>query len=598
MSILLQAHNLKKSYDTKPLFDGLSLTVSTGQHIGVVGRNGAGKSTLFKIIMGFEEAEEGDVKIHQNARIGYLRQQENPFELTETVIGFLMRSSGKEEWECAKMAGQFHLKKSQLTREIGSFAGGYQMRVKIVAMLLEDPNLLLLDEPTNYLDLSTVLLLEQFLRNFSGSFLLISHDREFLKRTCNETLEIARGKATFFPQPLEEYLAHKEQQEEFARRYNKKIAKEQRHLQSFVDRFRYKSSKASQAQSKLKQLHKLQTIKIEHPIKHAMITIPDVSDKKGTALSVHEMTIGYPEYTVASEMSFHIERGEHVAIVGNNGQGKTTLLKTIAGALEPLAGSYKFGVHMRIGYYAQHVPEMLNPKDQVGDHLVHMAGPDVSEQDVFQMAGNFLFHDEDLKKPISVLSGGEKARLCLAGLLLQKNDVLLLDEPTNHLDFETVEALGAALAETNTTILFVSHNRTFVNNIATSIIEVGGGKVRRSMHDYENYIYHLKERLHIAMPELAEEEVAPNEKKERRIEIREALKQEKKNLHDAEVRMMELEKEKQDLFTWFEEHPNSFSRIKKEQVDNIVYELEGVEKEWLAVQERIDEMEEKLRRLV
>lgn len=593
MSIGLQISNLKKSYDIEPLFDGLTLSVGKKQHIAVVGRNGAGKSTLFKIIMGLESAESGEIQIHKDTRIGYIRQQDNPFELSETVLGFLMRSSNKEEWECAKMAGQFDLKKEQLQETIESFAGGYQMRIKIIAMLLDDPNLLLLDEPTNYLDLSTLILLEQFLQNFSGSFLLISHDREFLKKTCSQTLEISNGKAKFFPQPLEEYLAYKIEQEEFAVRYNKKIAKQKRHLQSFVDRFRYKASKASQAQSKLKQIDKLHTITIDNPLKTTAINIPKIEDKKGIAITLDEVDIGYPDFTVARDIRFQIERGEHVAIVGNNGQGKTTLLKTIASALEPIKGNIKFGPHIKIGYYAQHVPEMLNPKHQIQTHLEYMAGGNLKEQDIFQMAGNFLFHDDDLKKPISVLSGGEKARLCLAGLLLQKNDVLLLDEPTNHLDFETVEALTEALAESNITLLFVSHNRTFVQNISTSVIEVGGGQVKRSHHDYENYVYHLKKELHIS-ENIVQKAIPRNERKEKRIEIRNKLKEEKRKLHEIELTNMELEKQKQVLMKWFEKNLTKFSRMKQDQLHAVTTDLQNAEEEWLVIQERIDSLNKEL----
>ena len=310
-----------------------------------------------------------------------------------------------------------------------------------------------------------------------------------------------------------------------------------------------------------------------------------------------DASIGYENTVVAKDINFQIDRGEHVAIVGNNGQGKTTLLKTIANAIPPLAGSFSFGTHMNIGYYAQHVPEMLNPKDQVQTHLEYMAGANVTDQEVYQMAGNFLFRDDDLKKPISVLSGGEKARLCLAGLLLQKNHLLLLDEPTNHLDFETVEALSDALAESNTTMLFVSHNRTFVNTIATSIIEVKQGKVVRSHHNYENYVYHLKEQLHIDQLVESSEKTPVDKKKQKRTEIHEKLKRIKKILKEIEVRTMELEKRKQELLLWFEKNTNKFSRGKQEDLNNITQELHEAEKEWFEVQEDVQTLERAMEEL-
>ncbi len=595
MSILLQINNLRKAYDIAPLFDDLTVSISDNQHIGLVGRNGAGKSTLFKIIMGEESADEGTVIIHKDTTIGYIRQQELPFTLTETVMDFLLRSSHKEEWQCAKLAAEFQIKNEQLDQTIGSFSGGFQMRIMIISMLLQEPNLLLLDEPTNYLDLSTLLLLEQWLQGFSGSFLLISHDREFLNRTCKQTLEIAYGKAFYYPQPIDQYLLYKAEQEEYAKRYNKKLQKEQRHLQSFVDRFRYKASKASQAQSKLKQLNKLKTkgIHIAAPLSTARIYLPEIPIKKGVALSVKELSIGYETKCIANHITFDITRGEHVAIVGNNGQGKTTLLKTIAQALPPLSGTATFAKGIRVGYYAQHVPEMLVPTQQVQTYLEHMSEGKVLLQEIYEIAGNFLFSQDDLKKPISVLSGGEKARLCLAGLLLQKNDVLLLDEPTNHLDFETVEALAQALQESHTTILFVSHNRTFVNIIATSIIEVGGGKVIRSHHDYENYVYHLKQQLHI-QEQIEKPQQAVQEHKIERAELQKSIKQEKKKLHDIELQIMELEKEKQDLLDWFEKNSRTYSRLKQDALQDVTEKLQAAEKEWFAKQEDIHELEKQL----
>jgi len=594
MAILLKAHNLTKSYDIKPLFDQLMLSVEEGKHIGVVGRNGAGKSTLFKIIMGEESTDSGEVQIHPDTRIGYLRQQEDNLDLSQTILEHLTKSSGKESWECAKMAGRFDLKNEQLEQPIGSFSGGYQMRVKLIAMLLNGPNLLLLDEPTNYLDLSTLILLETFLQHFNGSFLLITHDREFLKRTCDQTLEIAHGKAAYYPQPLEAYLAHKVTQAEFAQRYNKKIVKEQRHLQDFVDRFRYKASKASQAQSKLKQLNKLRTMSIDTALGAARILLPHVEDIKGEALSLTDVSIGYSDKMVAKDIHFTVQRGEHVAIVGDNGQGKTTLLKTIANALPALGGKIKMHHRIRMGYYAQHVPEMLNGKDTVESHLINCAGSGVPDEHVLKMASNFLFRDHDLKKSISVLSGGEKARLCLAGLLLKKHELLLLDEPTSHLDFETVEALADALAKSHMTILFVSHDRTFVSRVATSVIEVGAGQVKRSYHDYDNYIYHLKKKLAIREEVSATAQTPASEKKEARRATHEALKEQKKLLQNTELAISGLEKRKQELFDWFEQHATGFSRIRQDELDSVQYELDAAEREWLGVQGRVEELEVRL----
>lgn len=595
MSTLLQVNNLHKSFGPRVILSNVTLTIAEKQKIGVIGRNGAGKSTLFRIVVGDEQATSGEVLIHDNTRLGYLTQHD-PYSFDETVMEFLLRSTGKEEWQCAKMAGKFQIKNEMLNRTIGSLAGGYQMRVKLIDLLLHDPNLLLLDEPTNYLDLSTLLLLEQFLQTYNGTFLLISHDREFLKNTCTSTLEIEQGKTTMYPGDIEEYLQYKEDQLEMMKRYNKKVEQEKKHLMEFVDRFRYKESKAKQAQSKLKQVAKLKTIDILHPLSTTRIRIPRVEDRKGISLTINELAIGYGDKVIAKDITIDIERAEHVAIVGDNGQGKTTFLKTIADELPSLAGTYRWGPHIKVGYYAQHVPSMLNPTETVNAYLRRTASPEIKTEEVLEIAGNFLFSGDDLTKPISVLSGGEKARLCLAGILLQKNQVLLLDEPTNHLDFETVEALGAALQQCNATVLFISHNRTFVNLVASAIIEVKNGHVKRYHHNYEEYVWHLEQELEkdvgtqTKQTETKSEPTTEDQKKE----IREQLKKEKRKLHDVEVEIMELERDKQKLMKWFEKNPTEFSLEKTQKHHDVTAVIQEKEKEWMEVQANIEQLERSL----
>ena len=571
----------------------MTLSIAEKQKIGVIGRNGAGKSTLFRIIMGDDEKDSGEVLIHEGTKIGYLTQHD-PYEGDETVMNFLLRMSEKEEWQCAAMAGKFKIKNEMFTQTIQSLPGGYQMRVKLASMLLQDPNLLLLDEPTNYLDLSTLLLLEQFLQSYRGSFLVISHDREFLKNTCTSTLEIDQGKTFFYPGDIEAYLAHKEAQADLAKRYNKKIEREKAHLQTFVDRFRYKASKAAQAQSKMKQIEQLKTNDIISALSTTRISIPKVEQRKGIALSSHEMTIGYNEKIISSGITLDIERGEHVAIVGDNGSGKTTLMKTFAGVLPTLAGTFRWGPHIKIGYYAQHVPQMLRNQDTVQSYLNAVSAPEIKTEQVLEMAGNFLFRGDDLNKSITLLSGGEKARLCLAGLLLQKNEVLLLDEPTNHLDFETVEALGEALRNTDCTVLFISHNRTFVNLVASSIIEVKDGKVRRYHHNYEEYVYHLEQNLEVSRIDTKETKIEIKSSQEERKALQQEIKKERKALQEVEMEIMDLEKEKQKLLSWFEQNSKEYSREKTEKLHDTTYFILEKEKEWMALQEHIEQLSKKL----
>ena len=365
------------------------------------------------------------------------------------------------------------------------------MRVKLTSTLLFEPNLLLLDEPTNYLDLSTLILLENFLKTFKGGFLCITHDREFIKKTCTSTMEVEHGQIEFHGESLEDYLEFKEEQKTLAESVNKNIEKKQKQLQKFVDRFGAKASMAASAQSKAKAIVKMDSKKIS--INHAMATvrmwIPKVQDRSGDAVELKKVDIGYPGKVVANNINIATEKGKKVAILGDNGQGKSTLLKTIALALDPIAGELKWASMLKVGYYAQHVNLALIETDTVEQYLKSKKAMGVPDDQVLRVMSNFLFKKNDALKPIGVLSGGEKARLCLAGMFLSNVDVLLLDEPTNHLDFETVEAMGQALGDFNGTVMVVSHDRTFVNLLANEIWEVKDGQVKIVLGSYEDYVW-------------------------------------------------------------------------------------------------------------
>lgn len=589
MATLLTIEKLNKSYHQQALFKDADLAIHSKQKIGVIGRNGAGKSTLFRMIVGQETQDSGIIAIQPITRLGYLEQHEqiNP---DESVMEFLERTTGKENWQCAKVAGKFEIKNELLNAKLSSLSGGYQMRIRLSSMLLKEPNLFLLDEPTNYLDVHTQLLLEKFLRDYSESFLIISHDREFLKRTCEQTLEIEQGNLTIFPRPIDEYLAYKEERLAFAKLYNKKIEREQRHLQDFVDKFRYKASKASQAQSKLKAIEKLQILDIQSPLVTVRIKIPNIETKKGLLFRSEKLAIGYPNKTIAENITLDIDRGEHVAILGDNGQGKTTFLKTLAGELSSIGGKFKWAVDSTFAYYAQHVPNALDPEQKVWSHLRTNAPSDINNEEILKMAGNFLFRDSDLEKDISVLSGGEKARLCLASILLSKSKVLLLDEPTNHLDFETVEALGLALEEFNGTVLFISHNRTFVNSIATMIIEVKNGEVRRYPGTYEEYIYNLEQSIG---PQPTEEiiKIKPAKTDDEKKQRYEDIKTEKKKLKKIEDDIFDLEKEKARLLRKQAKDPQAFSLDDYRHLGDLDKETKTKEDEWLKIQEDIQNLE-------
>ncbi|MDO8509707.1 MAG: ABC-F family ATP-binding cassette domain-containing protein [bacterium] len=584
MATLLTIENLSKAYDKQVIFDNAGLALAEKQKVGMIGRNGAGKSTLLRIISGEEQADSGSIIIHDITRLGYLKQQDE-LDLDAIVIDYLIENTGKEIWQCAKMASRFDIKKEKLSLKIEALSGGYRMRLKLVIMLLKEPNLFLLDEPTNYLDVHTQLLLENVLKNYSGAFVIVSHDREFLKRTCEQTLEVEKGKIYLFPRPIDEYLEYKKQRLLTAEMYNKKIDREQKHLQTFVDRFRYKSTKARQAQSKMKAIERLEKVEIDSPMANVRINIRATELKRGLILRLENLAIGYGDKLIADKITLDVDRKQHIAIIGDNGQGKTTLLKTLASELEPLAGRFKWAYDIQMGYYAQHIADQLDPKDKVWRYLRRQATADIFDGEVMKMAGNFLFRDDDLEKEVSMLSGGERARLCLAGLLLEKNTLLLLDEPTSHLDFETVEALGLALEDFVGTVLFVSHNRTFVNSVANGIIEVKNGMARLYPGSYEDYIYHLeqdilKQEVDEGKTEVSFEGELPTQK----MKPFEELRAIRKTISKVENDLHDLEKEKTKLLRKQSKNPLKFSSSEYQKLGEIIQQVEDKEKEWLELQ--------------
>jgi len=540
---LLQLSNINKAYGPQVILDDVSVAFGADQKVGVIGRNGAGKSTLCKIITGDEEQDSGEVRKSVDFRPAYL-EQHDPYSLDELVIDFLVRYTGMQAWQCGKIASRFQLNSAMLESAVGELSGGFRMRVKLTAMLLKDPNFLILDEPTNYLDLRTLILLEKCLQDYRGGFLVVSHDREFLIKTCKHTLEIENASCNLYPGNVEQYLIFKEEQAEITESYNKGVVAKQKQLQAFVSRFRAKASKASQAQSKLKQIAKLKTIDTTHSLGRVRIKIPNVEKRNSTAFLCNNLSIGYPDHLVASRIEMEFNQGAHVAILGDNGQGKTTFMRTIANDLPTKGGVFKWGYELEVVYYAQHVFSTLDPNGTVLDHLSRMAAASVTSQDILDLAGSFLFKGDDVKKQVSVLSGGEKARLCLAGLLLTKSAVLLFDEPTNHLDFETVEALGKALKEFNGTLFFISHDRTFVNMLATQIVEVNEGRVVRYCGNYEEYVYSMERRVR----EEAQENTEPKLKTTTQKQV------ERKTIHQLRAHKSELNLKLKRLQTRLERH--------------------------------------------
>ena len=393
MAVLLQLVDAHKSYGHQVLLDGAEVTLTDAHKVGFIGRNGAGKSTLCRVLLGDEELDQGEVIRHPKLRLGYLRQHD-PFLPGETVLEFLIRDSGQPDWKCGEVAGRFELKGAYLEGPIQKLSGGWQTRVKLAALLLHDPNLLLLDEPTNFLDLRTQILLEHFLREFRQACLIVSHDRAFLGATCTQTLDLSHGKLTLYPGPVDAFLEYQRERREHDERVNAAIVAKRRQLETFIDKNKARASTASRAKSKGKQLERLQTLDIAGTEPTVRIRPPDVEPRKGPALRCVDLAIGYPEHEVASGIDVEIEHGSRAAVVGDNGQGKTTFLRTVVESLPALAGQVRWGYGCEIGVYAQHVYTSLPEKWTVLDYLEHSATQGTKTQAILDLAGSFLFRGD------------------------------------------------------------------------------------------------------------------------------------------------------------------------------------------------------------
>ncbi|HEX5471968.1 MAG TPA: ABC-F family ATP-binding cassette domain-containing protein, partial [Lacipirellulaceae bacterium] len=397
MPVVLQLIDAHKRYGEQALLDGASCALADDQKIGLIGRNGAGKSTLCRVLLGEEELDAGELVRGRQLRLGYVRQHD-PFLPGETIREFLMRDSGQPEWQCGEVAWQFQFPDAMLDRPVRELSGGWQTRTKLAALLLHDPNLLILDEPTNFLDLRTQMLLEHFLSNFKAGCLVVSHDREFLKRTCTHTLELSRGQLTMFPGNVDAYLANLEERREHDRRVNATTLTKRRQLETFIAKNRAKASTASQAKSKAKQLERLELIGIEGPEASVRFRFPEIEPRQGPAIRTRHLAIGYPKHTVARDVHVEIDHGTRVGVVGDNGQGKTTFLRTVCQSLPPVAGEVVWGYGCQVGIYAQHVYATLPEQKTVLEYLEYQAAAGANTQQIKDVAGSFLFSGAMIEK--------------------------------------------------------------------------------------------------------------------------------------------------------------------------------------------------------
>jgi ATP-binding cassette subfamily F protein 3 len=530
---------VSKRFGVQEVLRDVTIRINAGERVGIVGPNGAGKSTIFSLLCGETEVDGGDVVLPKHVRIGHLRQQLNPhavdqnlLEYTEDSIPELktipeqihaletrLGNLGAEEKERAlKRIGElqheyehlggyemraraeaalcglgFHV--AEFDRPFASFSGGWQMRAELARTLIANPDLLMLDEPSNYLDLPAVEWLQKFLRGYEGTMLLISHDRYLLRSLANVTLEIAGGNAVRYQGGYDYYLKERESRLEHQLAAKRNQDRERERIESFVRRFRAKSTKASQVQSRIKQLEKMEAIEAPTTAPNlSKIRIADPPHSGHEIIRLEEAGVTYDQQRwIFDKLSLNINRGEKVALVGYNGMGKTTLLRTLAGQLEPSAGRRVLGHKVVVGYQSQDFAETMPPEKSVY-HIVKDGNPAASETQVRSLLGGFGFSGDAVDKTCGVLSGGEKIRLAFARLFIDPPNFLLLDEPTTHLDINGREALESALKEYKGALCVVSHDVTFVRNISEYIIAIDDTGVSKFPGGYDYYLEKVEAR--------------------------------------------------------------------------------------------------------
>ncbi len=530
---MIQLSSAGKRFGPKLLFDNLDWLITPHDRVGLVGANGTGKSTLLKVLGGLETLDYGSITSAKNTTFGYLPQDglqlsgRTVFDECMSVFSDLRALEQEMEDLAHKMgeldhtsseyaqvadryqriSGEFRVndgyaldsqvgtvldglgfRKEDWTRYTEEFSGGWQMRIALAKLLLSKPNLLLLDEPTNHLDLETRNWLEQYLLQYPYAYLLISHDRYFLDVTVDRIVEIWNKRVQFYSGNYEKYLQQKEERRESVVAAYKNQRERIEQLEAFINRFRYQATKAKQVQSRVKELEKIERIEVPPDEKTIHFTFPQPKPSGRLVVEATGVAKSYGEKHVFSGADFTIQRGDRIALVGVNGAGKSTLIKLLTG-IEPLtAGTLRLGHNVEPDYFAQDQYKELDPSRRMLDDLSSVA-ENKTMTELRGLLGCFFFSEDDVFKPIGVLSGGERNRYALARMLLHPSNFLLLDEPTNHLDLRAKDVLLESLEKYNGTVVFVSHDRYFIDKLATRVFEIGDGRIEVFPGNYEDYVW-------------------------------------------------------------------------------------------------------------
>lgn len=636
--IIAQGHDLEQQFNANTLFKNVTFSIDSNARIGLVGPNGVGKTTLLKIMTGEQEPTHGEFIVNKGIDVGYIAQEnalneeKTIWDEMESVFAPLIKEAKSlthmqeqiaEHPEDQKLLKQYDQKqfafeqkggytyqsdiKSILNgfkfpedtwqKKIGSLSGGEKTRLAFVKLLLRKPALLLLDEPTNYLDLDTLDWLEGFLKNYSGAILVVSHDQYFLDHLATQIFELQFGKLTPFKGNYSAYVMQREQRDKDQEAAYEKQQTEIKKDEEFIQKNLVRATTTKRAQSRRKKLEKIERIK---PPKHkSKVRIHFNSERPSgkEVLILNDLTIGYPDKTMVSDISFQINKGDRVAIIGPNGIGKSTLLKTIMKQLQPKGGSIKYGASLDIGYYDQEL-QRLDPSKTVLDTVWdrHKTMP---ERDVRSILASFLFTAKDIDKTVEQLSGGQKARLTLTVLSLEHDNFLLMDEPTNHLDIEAKEVLEKALKDFDGTLLFVSHDRYFINQLANKIVSVRDGHAKIYNG---NYSYYLDEKAKQEAAVSSSSEVQPakqvsqqklsyQEQKQRDSQKRKL----QRTIDQAEQKIEELEEQEQNIQNEMS-NPDIASNFDKlgplqEQLSDVQKQLDDANNAWEKAIEEMDNFE-------
>ena len=634
--IILQANKIERSFAGEVLFDNISLQVDERDRIALVGKNGAGKSTLLKILVGEEEPTSGEINKKRDLSLSYLAQ-DSRFESSNTIYDEMLhvfddlrkteKTLRQMELEMGEKTGadleklmQDYDRLSEEFRQAGGFtyeadirailngfkfdesmwqmkieelSGGQNTRLALAKMLLEKPNLLVLDEPTNHLDIETIAWLENYLVNYSGALLIVSHDRYFLDKVATITLDLTKHSLDRYVGNYSSFVEQKEQKLLTEAKNYEKQQKEIAALEDFVNRNLVRASTTKRAQSRRKQLEKMERLdKPEAGTKSAHMTFHSDKTSGNVVLTVEEAAVGYDDQILSEPINLDIRKMNAVAIVGPNGIGKSTLIKSIVGQIPFIKGEARFGANVEVGYYDQ-TQSKLTPHNSVLDELWNdfKLTPEV---EIRNRLGAFLFSGDDVKKTVGMLSGGERARLLLAKLSMENNNFLILDEPTNHLDIDSKEVLENALIDFDGTLLFVSHDRYFINRVATQVLELSEEGSTLYLGDYDYYLEKKAELEALAaaqaeaVPAASMEEVTSNDyhlQKQNQKELRKITRR----IEQLEAEMEELDQKIQDITETMHSTNDAADLVQlQSELDQLTVQQEAVMEEWAELSEQVE----------